>query len=232
MKIIGVIGSANLNGNGATLAREALEAAAAEGAETREIFLAAYRIEFCRGCLRCMSEGGCPQEDDFAELGRVLREADGIIFSFPTFGYAPNARMKCFIERFGLFEYFTSSLGGKYLAAISTASRPGAAGKAAKGFPGLLAGGIFQRGYISGTMGAKAQGRGVPVREADRARAAKLGRKLAVDIKSGRRYLWQNLLGRLVNRLVVRPGFREAVLKHRGGMMQGVYCNLKERGLI
>lgn len=179
-----------------------------------------------------MSEGGCWQEDDFAELGRALRGADGIIFSFPTFGFAPNARMKSLIERFGLFEYFTSTLGGKYLAAISTASRPRAAKKAAKGFPGLLAGGVFQRGYVSGTMGARAQGRGVPVQDGDLHRAATLGRKLAMDIKRGRKYPWQNLLARSINRLLVRPGFRGAVVRYKDGMMRGVYLNLRERGLI
>lgn len=232
MKIVGVIGSANHDGNGATLVREALKMAGAEGAATTEIFLARYKIEFCQGCLRCMAEGRCHQSDDFEALRDILQEADGIIFGFPTFGFAPNARMKSFVERLGLFEYFASTLGGKYMAAISTASRPGAARKAAKVIPRLLAGGVFQRGYISGVMGAKAQGRGIPIRDSDLRRAAKLGRKLALDIARGQRYPWQSFAGRLINRLLVRPGLRGAVLKYKDEMMRGVYLNLKERGLI
>jgi multimeric flavodoxin WrbA len=78
MKVIGVIGSANFSGNGATLVREALKAAEAEGVTTKEIFLPQFKIEFCQGCMRCMAEGKCHQADDFEALRGTLYEADGI----------------------------------------------------------------------------------------------------------------------------------------------------------
>ena len=146
MKVVGVISSANFHGHGATLVREALGAVAAEGAATEEIFLPKFRIEFCLGCLRCLAEGKCHQTDDFETMRSLLREADGIILGAPTFGAAPNARMKNFLDRLGMFEYVTGSLGGRHLAAISTASSPATAGKVAKGLAGLLA----ERGLWAG----------------------------------------------------------------------------------
>ncbi len=232
MKIVGVTSSANFNGNGATLVRAALKGAEAEGAQTVEIFLARHKIDFCLGCQRCMAEGRCPLPDDFETLRKILGEADGIIFGAPTFGSAPNARMKNLLDRFGLFEYFTASLGGKYLAAISTASRPAAARKTAAMIPRLLAGGVFKRGFVSGVMGAKAQPKGMPVEARDLKRAAGLGRRLASDVKNGRRYPWQFPFRRLMNRYVLKPGFRAAVLKYKDDMMKGVFANLSERGMI
>ena len=232
MKIVGVMSSANANGNSSTLVRAALKGAEAQGAETSEIFLARQRIEFCQGCQRCMAEGRCPLPDDFETLRRVLREADGIVFGTPTFGSAPNARMKNFIDRFGLFEYFAATLGGKYLASISTASRPSAARKTAAVIPHLLTGGIFKRGFISGVMGAKARPKGSPVDVRDLERAEALGRRLAGDIKRARRYSWQHPLRQTLNRFVLKPNFRVAILKYKDGMMKGVFADLRQRGLI
>ncbi len=231
MKIVGVISSANRDGNSATLVREALRAAEAAGAATREIYLPECKIEFCTGCLRCMAEGRCHQPDDFESLRGALHEADGIILGAPTFGAAPNARMKNFMDRFGLFEYFTASLGGRYFAAISTASSPGTAAKVAKGMARLFAGGVFRRGYVSGSMGAKARPQGA-VDAASLKKAAALGGKLAADLARGKKYPFQNLPGRILSRLMMKPMFRRAILDHKDGMMRGVHANLADRGLI
>jgi len=73
MKVVGVISSANRQGNGATLAKEALKAAEAEGATVSEIFLPGLKIEYCQGCLGCMASGECHQPDDFEELRKTLK---------------------------------------------------------------------------------------------------------------------------------------------------------------
>jgi len=232
MKIVGVISSDNPNGNGASLVRAALKASEAEGALTTEVVLARHRIDFCKGCLTCMAEGRCPLPDDFEPLRKLLLESDGILFGSPTFGFAPNARMKNFLDRFGLFEYFTASLGGKYMAAISTASRPAAARKTAVAIPRLFACGTFRRSFVSGTMGAKARPQGSPVDGKDRKRAEALGRKLARDIKRAKTFPLQSPLRRLMNRLVMKPSFAAAIIEHKDGMMRGVFANLRERGLI
>ena len=232
MNIVGVMSSAHFDGNSATLVRAALKGAEAEGARTTEIFLAHHRIEFCLGCLRCMTDGRCPLPDDFEALREVLVEADGIVFGAPTFGYAPNARMKNFLDRFGLFEFFTASLGGKHMASISTASQPGAARKTAASICRLFSGGVFGRAYVAGTLGVKARPAGSPVDGRDLKKAEALGRKLALDIERGRTYLWQRPVQRLMNAIVMKPSFRASILKYQDDMMKGVYLNLRERSLI
>jgi len=232
MRIVGVMSSAHLEGNSATLVRAALKGSEAEGALTTEIFLAHHRIDFCRGCLRCMSDGKCPLPDDFESLRKVLVEADGIVFGAPTFGYAPNARMKNFLDRFGLFEFFTASLGGKHLASISTASRPAAARKTAAMISRLFSGGVFRRAYIAGILGAKARPKGSPVDVRDLKKAEALGRRLAMGVVRGRTYPWQQPFRHLTNALVMRPSFRASILKYKEDMMKGVFINLKSRGLI
>jgi hypothetical protein len=79
IQVVGVMSSARLNGNTATLVREALRGAEEEGAWTTEIALPKYQINFCQGCLRCMAEGRCPAPDDFEPLRELLSDANGII---------------------------------------------------------------------------------------------------------------------------------------------------------
>ena len=231
--VVGVMSSARLDGNTATLVREALKGAEEEGAVVTEVVLPQYRINFCQGCLQCMAAGRCLAADDFEAIRKQLTDAHGVILSSPTYGAAPSAMMKNVFDRLGLFEYFTSSsFGGKYVAGISTANSAGAAKKVAKGLAHFLANGVFQRGYVSGFLGASSRGKGVAADPETLRKAHELGRKLAQDIQGGREYPLQNLAGRLVNRFILKPNFSTAILDHREGMMKGVYENLRGRGLL
>jgi multimeric flavodoxin WrbA len=233
IQVVGVMSSARVNGYTATLVREALKGAEEEGARTTEIVLPKHQVNFCQGCFRCMAEGQCPAEDDFEALRKLLSDANGIILSSPTYGAAPSAMMKNLIDRLGLFEYFTSStFGGKYVVGISTANNARAAKKVAQTLAGFLSSGIFQRGYVSGFLGASSRGKGVAEDPGILRRARELGKKLVRDIQIGRRYPFQNPIGGLVNRLILKPNFSAAILDNREGMMKGVYENLKQRGLL
>ena len=231
--VVGVMSSARLDGNTATLVREALKGAEEVGAVVTEVVLAQYQINFCQGCLRCMAAGRCPAGDDFEAIRKQLADAHGIILSSPTYGAAPSARMKNVFDRLGLFEYFTScSFGGKYVAGISTANSAGTARKVARGLAYLPTNGVFQRGYVSGFLGASSRGKGVAADPETLRKARELGRKLAQDIQSGRRYPLQNLVGRLMNRFILKPNFTTVILNYREGMMKGAYENLRQRGLL
>jgi len=121
MKIVGVTSSPKRNGNTATLLRQVLKGAQQKGSETEELFLPAYDIKFCQGCDLCLTKGECPLNDDFEMLKDKLSNADGIILGSPNYAFSPNAMMKRFIERFGMFEYMTSSVfGGKYVVTLAT----------------------------------------------------------------------------------------------------------------
>jgi len=225
--------SARANGNTATLVREALKGAANEGVSTVEIALPKYEINFCQGCLKCMALGRCPAPDDFETLRKLLSEADGIVLSSPTYGAAPSAMLKNLIDRLGLFEYFTSSaFGGKYVAGISTANSAAAAKKVAKGLAHLLTNGVFQRGYVSGFLGASSRGTGVAEDPNALKKARELGERLARDIQSGRQYPLQRPVGRMINCFILKPSFRTAITEHREGIMKGVYENLRQREFL
>lgn len=230
IKIVGVISSSHYNGNSATLAREVLKGAEEEGILVTEIFLPKQRVEFCTGCLKCL-EDKCPFSDDFETIRKLIYEADGIILSSPTFAVAPNAIMKNFIDRLGMYERFTSSLGGKYMVGISTAGSMGA-GKVAKGLACLARDGVFRRGYVSGVLGVSIGGGGGANDTATLTMARSLGRKIARDIKNNKKYPFQNLFGRLINYLFVKPHFRKVILKNKDDSMKAVYNNLRQRGLI
>lgn len=230
VKIVGIISSSHFDGNSATLVREALKGAEEEGASVMEIFLPRHKIEFCTGCMKCF-EGKCPLTDDFEALRKLVYEADGIIWGSPTFAAAPNAIMKNFIDRLGMFERFTSSLGGKYGVGISTAGKMGAK-KVAEGLAGIARDSIFQRGYASGSLGVAIGGGSVKQDTNVLMKAHGLGRKMTCDINNGNKYPLQNLFGRLINYFVVRPGFQKVILTNREGSMKAVYNNLLQRGLI
>lgn len=233
IKVVGVMSSARVNGNTATLVREALKGAEEAGASTTGIVLPEYQINFCQGCMRCMAEGRCAAPDDFEQLRALLTAANGVILSSPTYGAAPCARMKALIDRMGLFEYFTSSaFGGKHIVGISTANSADAAKKVAKGLAHQFVQGVFQRGYVSGYLGVSSRGDGIARNAAALSQARALGRKLVQDIRGGRTYPLQNPFGGLMNRLILRPNFSKAILDYRDSMMRGVYENLAQRGLL
>ena len=233
MKIVGVIASANENGNSATLLREALRGAKEAQAEVSEIVLSRSRIEYCRGCLGCMQNGQCFQKDDFTAVREALRDADGIILSTPTYAAAPSARMKNLIDRLGLFEYMTGEVfGGKYVAAIATAKSFGAR-QTVDYLAQVVLGGVFAKARVTGRLGAVLRG-GKNACESPEllAKARHLGRKMVADFRRRRAFPWQNFFSRQLNDRVMRPMIAKGIVKHSDNGMRGVYASLKERGLI
>lgn len=231
MKIIAVISSPRRNGNTAALTCQAAAGARSVGADVEEINLPDYQIGFCKGCLSCLSQGACPIQDDFAMIREKLCDADGIIISSPSYGIAPTAVMKCFLDRFGMLNAYTSSLAGKYVASISAAGAIGAK-QVAKGLAALVGNGAFARGYVSGLLAVNTGWNKTCTDDAVLHKAFRLGIRLAHDIKKGATYPLQNLGGRLINRLFVRKVFSGNVLAHKDGGMRAVYENLVSRGYL
>ena len=227
MKIIGIASSPHRNGNSVTLLREALKGAQETGAETEEIYLPDYDIQYCKGCMNCLSSDRCAIPDDLNGLREKLVEADGIILSSPTYGLAPNARMKNFSDRIGMYSVYRSLLSDKYVAGIATAGAVGAS-KTAKMLTGITDG-FHRNGRISGILG-------VPVGHGDAAaalpQARKLGRKVAEDILMQKKYPLQRLFENLLNALVLKRLMRKNVLEHKDGAMKGVYEYWLAKGYV
>ena len=238
MKITAVQGSPNRFGNTGKLVRKALEGAQDMGAQVELIHLKDYRIEYCNGCLsngsrtHCLAAGRCTIADDSEMLKQKLLESDGIILGSPSYGIQPSARMKNFLtDRIGMWTAYTSGFAGKYLAGISTAGGIGA-NKVARDLAHSSSVGFFARAYASGSLGVLV-GHGTVDEFPDQLeRAYRLGRRLAKDITSRRRYPFQKLPARVLNRLVVRRIILRNIVSHRSGTMKAVYENLTARGLI
>lgn len=235
VKIVGIISSPNRNGNTATLLRQVLKSAEEGGAETVEIFLNDYNLNFCCGCLQCTAKGKCPLPDKLEEIRKLVYDADGIILGSPTYAMDYNATMKNFFERLGPYTLYTSSLGGKYFVGIST-SYGDYSKKTAKKLIGIAKMGIFERSYVTGTLGTRTMVGGNPVcvsQNPDAMRkATKLGKKLIEDIRRNNTYPFQNLFMRLIVRLSLKPIFRSYILKNKNGKEKATYGSLSTRGLI
>ena len=236
IKVVGVISSARVNGNTATLVREALKGAEDEGATVTEIFLPKYTLESCTGCLNCTVQGKCPLPDDFEEIRKLIYEANGIILGSPTYAMEYNSIMKCFFERLGPYTLYASLLGGKYGVGISTAYG-NTAKKVAKDLTGIFKFGIFQRSYVSGFLGVNTIIKEGVEKRVDETpdnlkKANMLGRKITSDIRSNNKYPFQNLIMRLVISLKLKPIFKRNALRNKEGKQRAIYNSLLQRNLI
>lgn len=236
IKIVAVISSPNINGNTASLVREALNGAKEEGASVTEVFLENYKLEFCKGCLICNAKGECPIPDGFEEIRKLIYEADGIVLGSPTYALEYNALMKCFFERLGTYTLYASMLGGKYGVGISTSYNRNGAKKVAKKLTSIFKFGIFERSYVSGILGVHTMVNGVEKKVSestdDLRNANELGRKIAKDIKQNNKYRFQNIIMRLVIALYLKPIFKNFISKNKEGKECASYNCLHQRGLI
>lgn len=99
MKIMAIVGSPRPKGNTDLLIDQALDEAAARGAETEKIILSQYRVNPCLGHQNCNSFEVCKQNDDIPKILDKFRSAEGIILGSPVYYYGITAQMKAFIDR-------------------------------------------------------------------------------------------------------------------------------------
>lgn len=238
MKIIAVLGSPTKDGNACVLAQEVLKGAQEAGADVEEIFLADYKIEFCRGCIsrniktHCMATGKCIINDDVNMLKEKLYGADGIVLASPSYGMMETARMKNFIvDRIGMYTAYTSSLGGKYFIGVSTCGGIGAK-KVARNMAKHFIAGFHKRAFMSGYIAVNLGYSRVEENPAILKCAYNLGLKLVRDINVKRKYPFQKLFDRILMSLIVRKIILKNIYTNKDGIMKAVYENLIGRKLI
>lgn len=57
-------------------------------------------IEYCKGCLTCMRNGGnCVIEDDMKDILEEILTSDLLVFSFPLYGFGMPAPLKALLDR-------------------------------------------------------------------------------------------------------------------------------------
>ena len=114
MNVIAINGSPRKTWNTATLLQNALDGAAAQGADTELVHL--YDLDFkgCTSCLACKkvggkSEGRCAMRDAISPLlARIENEADAVILGSPIYFGNVSGEMRSFMERL-LFAPFVYS---------------------------------------------------------------------------------------------------------------------------
>lgn len=105
MRILGFMGSPRTKGLCAQFTKSALSGAASRGAEVKQFNLVKYRIQYCRGCYKCVHKnhelpiGKCPIRDDMACILAEYLEADGYVMASPVYDFTVPSVMKAFIER-------------------------------------------------------------------------------------------------------------------------------------
>lgn len=98
MKVIGIAGSPNKNGNSVYLLKEVLKILESVF-DTELIFLKNYVIKPCNGCQSCDKNGKCVIEDDMQKLYPKIKDSQVIILASPSYMGGVTSRLRIFMER-------------------------------------------------------------------------------------------------------------------------------------
>ena len=101
-RILAISGSPRRNSNSALLCNSCLQAAAAEGAQTRLLELCHMQIAPCQACRSCVNFAAgerCVIDDDMATVLADMLWADAIVFATPTYMAGMSAQLKALIDR-------------------------------------------------------------------------------------------------------------------------------------
>ncbi|MGI5991193.1 MAG: flavodoxin family protein [Methanosarcina sp.] len=117
IKILGLVGSPNINGNTAKLINAILDGAAENGVEKVIYNLASLNIKGCDACCRCQESGCCHIEDDMQELYKEIKTADAVVLGSPVYMWQMTGQTKLLIDRLTAFlnPNFSSRLDNKKL---------------------------------------------------------------------------------------------------------------------
>lgn len=126
IKVLGLVGSPNVDGNTAKLVNSILEGAKENGAETVIYNLASLNIKGCDACHKCHEHGCCVIEDDMQEIYQQIEEADAIVLGSPVYMWQMTAQTKLLIDRMTAFlrPNFSSRLDNKKLILVFTQGIP------------------------------------------------------------------------------------------------------------
>lgn len=99
-KLVVIMGSPHLSGNGACSVDTIIESAAAEDTVCKKYELCRLNIKNCIGCRKCIENGGnCVLKDDMAEIFEEIKTADTVLISSPIYICQVNGYTKTFLDR-------------------------------------------------------------------------------------------------------------------------------------
>lgn len=129
MKVLGINGSARLNGNTAIMLQTALGELGAEGFETELVQLGPKALQGCIACYKCFDnkDRRCAVDDAMNGYIEKMLEADGILLGSPTYFADVTSNMKALMDRAGMVARANEDMfSRKAGAAVVTARRGGA----------------------------------------------------------------------------------------------------------
>lgn len=104
MKVLGINGSARVNGNTAIMMERVFSKLRGKGIECEMIQLAGETIHGCNSCDQCMKnldERCCIDDDIVNDLIQKMKSADGLILGSPVYFSNITPEMKALIDRTG-----------------------------------------------------------------------------------------------------------------------------------
>jgi multimeric flavodoxin WrbA len=112
-KIIGISASSRVWGNCETSVKQVLTAAMKEGARARFVRLTDMDIRACKGCFRCLGEGGrCTLGDDLYNFLDEVKGADDIVLASPVYFMSAPAALIGLLDRLlAVCEYMAEGEG-------------------------------------------------------------------------------------------------------------------------
>lgn len=99
MKVLGIVCSSRKLGNSDLLLRQALKICQHEDLETKYLRLTDLEFKPCRGCLKCVYQGGCFLQDEFSELLEYILEYNALILAAPTYLFGAHGLIKLVTDR-------------------------------------------------------------------------------------------------------------------------------------
>ena len=230
MEIIGIHSSPQSNGNTAYLVKKLIAELEGLGAEIELVDLAKENLQFCKGCMSCMRTGQCIINDSLDEIRRKMDEAEGIILGSPSYGIRPNAIMKNFLDRVGLFNAYSAMFGTKYIIGVSTAGGVGAK-SVAKQLTNIALP-PFRHGKIVGLLHVHRGWEHVKEIPGVNKKVNKLALKMYNAIDKKKKYPFQRFFLKLLHIVIVRRFFYKNLIRNKDHAMKAVYEYMIENNII
>ncbi len=98
-KVIQFVGSPRSDGFSTSLSNQVAGGAKSVGANIISYHLNDPGIKGCQGCFYCRSHNGCATKDALSPMYEDIKDADGIIVSFPLYFGNINGQTKTWLDR-------------------------------------------------------------------------------------------------------------------------------------
>jgi len=89
--------------------------------EAKHVFLSQERLELCRGCGTCVTQGenGCPNKDGLAGVHAAIEASEAVILTSPVYALQVTALVKNFLDRSAYVMHRPRCFGKRFMS-VST----------------------------------------------------------------------------------------------------------------